>query len=118
MLDQLAHVLAVRGGDRQRLAEPELVELGGARARAACPSALLTASTTGRPDLRSSVGDRRVLRRQPVAAVDDEHDDVGLGDRLRRLLAPSRAGCPSVATGSKPPVSTTRYGRSPTRARP
>ena len=61
------------------------MELGG-RALGLQPSALLTASSTGAAGAAQQVGDRRVLRREPAARVDDEEHDVGLGDRLPRLL--------------------------------
>ena len=62
-VDHLAHVLAVRGRNRQRLAERQLVEFGD-RALGVSPSALFTARTTGRPDRRSSSAIVAVLRRE------------------------------------------------------
>jgi len=48
----------------------------------------------------------------PFPAVDKENDRIGLRDRGARLLR-HRMHDSRRRLGSKPPVSTTRYGRSP-----
>ncbi len=50
------------------------------------PSALLAASTTGRPERRSTSAIDLSPAVSPLPRVDQEDDDVRLGDRLQRLL--------------------------------
>ena len=80
MLDQLAHVLAVRGGDRQRGAERELVKFG-AGALGGQAFGFVHGDQHGPARAAEQVGDRAILAGHAFAAVDQEDDCVGLRDR-------------------------------------
>jgi hypothetical protein len=84
VLDELAHVLAVRRRDRDGVAQPELVELGDGAIRRK-PFRLVDHEHHRTPRLAQEVGDHRVLRRETVAGIGDEDHDVALGDGLLRL---------------------------------
>ena len=110
-------VLAVRRRNGVRLAEAQLVELGGgALRRRGLPPCWRRAPRVA----RSGAGARRSSG--PAASA-------RRGASTRKITTSASAiacrvcfaiSCmmPSFATGSKPPVSTTRNGRSPMRARP
>ncbi len=75
----------MRRRDRKRLAERELVEFrGGTLGQHAFGLVHRQHQRSARST--QQVGDDLVLRRQAFAAVDQEHDDVGFGDRGACLL--------------------------------
>ena len=78
-LEQGGHALIVRGGDRQRLAEPELVEIGHG------DIAIEALGLVDREHDRLAAAAREIrreliLRRDAGAAVHDHDQSVGLGD--------------------------------------
>ena len=84
-VEQVAGAVAVQGGERERVAEAELVELDRLEVLARVVD--LVREHDHRL-LRGPQGDRQLLvaRRDPVPGVDDEEDEVGLLDRRARLL--------------------------------
>ena len=84
-VEQVAGAVAVQGGERERVAEAELVELDRLEVLARVVD--LVREHDHRL-LRGPQGDRQLLvaRRDPVPGVDDEEDEVGLRDRRARLL--------------------------------
>ena len=93
MLDQVAHAIAVRRGDHQRLAEAEFVELGGGLRSHAL--GLVDGEHDAAPGHAQALADAPVLRREAFAGIEHEDDDVALGDRLlglRRHLADDAFG--------------------------
>ena len=98
--DHAAHVLAVRRRDRDRLAQPQFVELGNGAVRLQAFG--LVDGEHHRPArLAQQVGDVLVLRRQSVAAVDQENDDVAIRRSPGASAWPFRAGCREVATWAR-----------------
>ena len=81
---QFAHALAMGGGDRQRLADPEFVEIGGGsitgHALRLVDREPETPAAAAQP-LRHHA----ILGRQPVAAIHQHDDGVGFVDRLQGL---------------------------------
>ncbi len=85
LVEQVAGAVAVQRRERQRVAEPEPVELE--RLEVARGSSSLFASTsTGFLRRAQDDGELLVARRDPVTGVDHEEDEVGLLDRRARLL--------------------------------
>ena len=82
-VDEVAHAFAVRGGHRQRLADAKLVELGDRRRRQAF--ALVAHEDDRASGAAQEVGDALVLRHEALARIDEERDDVALGDRVLGL---------------------------------
>ena len=84
-VEQVAGAVPVQGGERERVAESELVELDRLEVLARVVD--LVREHDHRL-LRGPQGDRELLvaRRDPVPGVDDEEDEVGLRDRRARLL--------------------------------
>ena len=87
------------------------------RAPAARPSALFTARITGRPDLRrrSAITASCGVRPSRPSTMNTTTSASAIACLVCRAIA---CRMPLVAFGSKPPVSTTKYARSPRRARP
>ena len=85
VLDHRLHVVAVRRRDRMRLAQPQLVEIGG-RALGRQALGLVHRQHHRAPRAAQQVGDRLVLQRQSLPRVGEEDHRVGLGDGLARLL--------------------------------
>ena len=82
---QRGDALAVRRGDRMRLAQPELVELRGRDGRIQ-PLGLVRDEPDAGARLAQLAGDPAILRRDALARVGEEDDRVGLGERGRGLL--------------------------------
>jgi len=81
------------------------------------PSALFTARITGRPALRrrSAITLSWGVRPSRASTMNSTISASAIAWRVCRAMA---WRIPLVALGSKPPVSTTKYVRSPSRARP
>ena len=75
----------MRGRDRVRRAEGELVEFGG-HDRGVHALGLVDRDPHARPEPAQLLADAPVLRRKPVAAVDEEDHGVGLGERAGGLF--------------------------------
>jgi hypothetical protein len=75
IVDHLGHAVAVRRRNGARIAEPELVEVRGDRA-VLHPLGLVDDEENRPANLAQIVGNRLVLRRETIAAVNNEHDDV------------------------------------------
>ncbi len=100
------------------IGSPKPSSWNSATARSGCnPSDLFTASTTGRPDLRSRSAISRSCGASPLRPSTKNTTTSHSAIACRVCLAIS-CRIPDVATGSKPPVSTTKYGWSPANARP
>jgi hypothetical protein len=84
LVDHVRHAVAVRRRNGARVAETEFVEVRGDRA-VLHPLGLVDDEENRPAGLAQIIGDRLVLRCETVTAVDDEHDDVRLLDRLARL---------------------------------
>ena len=85
LVEQVAGAVAVQPGDRDRVAEPEAVQVE--RERVLRGSSILFASTsTGFFDSRRIWATSSSPGRDPDLRVDDEEDEVRLGDGLARLL--------------------------------
>ena len=72
------------GGDRDRLAEAERVELGGERLLLG-PVDLVGDDDDGQVAAAQNLRDLGIALAQPGARVEDERDGVGVGDRCPRL---------------------------------
>jgi hypothetical protein len=77
-------LISVDGRNDIRVAHAQFVELGGDRG-VLHALGLVHDEHDLAVRLAQEVGDGLVVRRQALAAVDDEHDDVGFGDGLLRL---------------------------------
>jgi len=100
------------------IGSPRPSSWNSATARSGCrPSALFTASTTGRPDLRSRSAISRSWGARPLRPSTKKMTTSDSAIACRVCFAIS-CRMPLVATGSKPPVSTTKYGWSPANAFP
>jgi hypothetical protein len=84
LVDHLGHAVAVRRRNGARVAETEFVEVRGHGA-VLHPLGLVDDEENRPAGLAQVVGNRLVLRRETVAAIDDEHDDVRFLDRLAGL---------------------------------
>ena len=84
LVEQVAGAVAVQRGERERVAEPELVELDRLEV---APGIVDLVRQHDHRLLRGAQGDCKLLvaGRDPVAGVDDEEDEVGLLDRGPRL---------------------------------
>ena len=77
--------MPVLGGDLHDRLEPELVEIERARLRALVVG--LVDGDDHRPALRADrLGDFEIGRHQPLAAVDDEHEDRRIFERAPAVL--------------------------------
>ena len=77
--------MSVLGRDLEHRLEPELVELHAPAARALVVG-LVDRQETGTAGLAQLARDRLVARDQPFAAVDQQHQQIGAGDRALPLL--------------------------------
>jgi hypothetical protein len=84
-LHQIGHAVAVGGGDHVRIAHAQFVEVGHHRG-VLHAFGLVDHQHHRTTALAQEVGDGLVVRRQALAAVDDEDHDVGFGHGLLGLL--------------------------------
>ena len=84
-VEQVAGAEALGGGDRQRLAEAEAVEVVGER-EVVRRVDLVGRDHHGEPAAAQDVGDLLVARPHAGAGVDDEQRHLGVGQRLARLV--------------------------------
>ena len=85
LVEQVAGAVAVQAGDRDRVAEPEPVQLERERLLARVVD-LVRDHEHRLLRLAQDLRDLLVARRDPDLRVDDEEDEVGLRDRLARLV--------------------------------
>ena len=85
-VEQVAGAEALGGGDRERLAEPEAVEVVRERRGRSGESILFAATTTGRLPRRRMSAISCVAGAHAGAGVDDEQRDLGVGQRGARLV--------------------------------
>ena len=84
-LHQIAHSLPVFGGNRVRHTQPQFVEFE--RGQLGIHAFRLVDRDKHAPaDPPQFLSDRAVLRREALASIGDQHDDVGFGDCGSRLL--------------------------------
>ena len=116
-LDQRVDVVAMRRGNRVAARPVPARRIRATTLAGGMPSALLTASTTGRPERRSRSEISRSCGASPLRASTRKTTTSASAIAARVCFAIS-CRMPSLATGSKPPVSTTMNERSPRRAQP
>ena len=111
-LDQVDDAVAVRGGNRMRLAQAQLVEIAGGVAHAHAfglvdrqQHALLAGLAQQARDL--------VIVRIDAARASTRNTTTSASAMAWRVWRAISARMPSLAVGSKPPVSITRKGVSP-----
>ena len=111
-VEQVARAVAVQRRERDRVAEAEPVELERARVLPRVVD-LVREQEHRLAGAAQDLGQLLVARRDPRARVDDEQDEVGLGDRRPRLLddraRDRRSGrrcrrrpCRSAGSGGRP----------------
>ena len=95
LVEQVAGAVAVQRRERDRIAEPEPVELErlGVAARVV---ELVRDDEHGAPRRAQDLGELLVARRDSRLRVDDEEHEIGLLDRLPRLLGDLRPERPRV----------------------
>ena len=89
VFDQLAYALAVRRRDRNRIAQSQFMEFSNDHILIHAFSFIDRNAdwhTTGNGILAQPFANDLVLRRQPLATVNDKNDCVGFCDRLQSLL--------------------------------
>ena len=84
-VEQVAGAEPLRGGDRQRLAEAEAVEVGDER-EVVRRVDLVRGDDDRQLPAAQDLRDLLVARPHPRARVDHEQRDLGVGDRLARLV--------------------------------
>ncbi|CAM2159381.1 hypothetical protein PT2222_50242 [Paraburkholderia tropica] len=84
LVDHFGHAVAVRSRNRARVAEAEFVKVGG-HGTVFHAFGLVDHEEDRTAGLAQVIGDVLVLRREAVAAVADEDDDIGFFHGLTRL---------------------------------